>query len=68
MARLWLLDVNVPKAVAGLLAEVGVEAHHATARGWGDLKNGVLVETASLRAWDDNPITLTPGCVSHWPE
>jgi len=51
MARPWLLDVNIPKAVASVLAEVGIEAHHATSRGWGDLKNGALVETASLHGF-----------------
>jgi hypothetical protein len=25
---MWLLDVNMPKDVAGLLCEFGIEAHH----------------------------------------
>lgn len=44
---MWLLDVNVPRDVAGLLSEFGIEAHHTRSRGWHELKNGMLVEAAS---------------------
>ena len=39
MPQPWLLDVNVPVA------------QHAASRGWGALKNGVLVETASSQGF-----------------
>ncbi len=48
---MWLLDVNMPKDVAGLLGEFGIEAHHAGSRGWSALTNGVLVETASAQGF-----------------
>jgi hypothetical protein len=43
---MWLLDVNVPKKVAGVLGEFGVQAQTAEARGWNGLTNGRLVEAA----------------------
>lgn len=43
---MWLLDVNLPKKVGGLLGEFGIEAHCAGDRGWGGLTNGALVEKA----------------------
>ena len=43
---MWLLDVNMPKKVASLLAGFGIQAHCAGDRGWGDLTNGALVEAA----------------------
>jgi hypothetical protein len=43
---MWLLDVNMPKAVGPFLSEFGIEAHSADDRGWGGLTNGALVETA----------------------
>jgi hypothetical protein len=43
---MWLLDVNLPKKVGGLLAGFGIEAHCAGDRGWGGLTNSALVETA----------------------
>jgi hypothetical protein len=43
---MWLLDVNVPKKVAAVLGELGVQAQTAEARGWNGLTNGRLVETA----------------------
>ena len=43
---MWLLDVNLPKKIGGLLGEFGIEAHSADDRGWGGLTNGALVETA----------------------
>lgn len=48
---MWLLDVNMPMGVAGLLGEFGIEAYHAGSRGWGALTNGVLVETASAQGF-----------------
>ena len=44
---MWLLDVNMPKQVRGLLGEFGIVAHAADDRGWGGLTNGALVEAAS---------------------
>jgi len=43
---MWLLDVNMPKKVGGLLGEFKIEAHAAEDRGWGGLTNGALVEAA----------------------
>jgi hypothetical protein len=43
---MWLLDVNMPKKVASILAEFGIEASSADDRGWGGLTNGALVEVA----------------------
>jgi hypothetical protein len=43
---MWLLDVNLPKKVCGLLGEFGIEAHRADDRGWGHLTNGALVGAA----------------------
>jgi hypothetical protein len=42
----WLLDVNMPRQVLGLLREFDVRAAHAEDRGWGSLTNGSLVEAA----------------------
>jgi hypothetical protein len=43
---MWLLDVNLPKKIGGLLGEFGIEAHSADDRGWGGLTSGALVEAA----------------------
>jgi Domain of unknown function (DUF5615) len=43
---MWLLDVNLPKKIAGLLGEFGITAESADDRGWGGLTNGALVEAA----------------------
>lgn len=43
---MWLLDVNVPKKLTGVLGEFGVPAQTAEARGWNGLTNGRLVEAA----------------------
>jgi len=43
---MWLLDVNLPKKVAGLLGKFGIVSHSAGDRGWGGLTNGALVEAA----------------------
>ncbi len=43
---MWLLDVNVPKKISGLLGEFGIETHSADDQGWGALTNGKLVDAA----------------------
>ncbi len=43
---MWLLDVNVPAQLVGLLAELGEQARTAKDQGWGGLVNGALVEAA----------------------
>lgn len=48
---MWLLDVNVPRDLAGLLGEFGIEAQHASLRGWDSLRNGALVEAASSQGF-----------------
>lgn len=44
---MWLLDVNMPKRLTGLLGEFGIRAQTADAPGWGGLVNGELVEAAA---------------------
>jgi predicted nuclease of predicted toxin-antitoxin system len=44
---MWLLDANLPIQLVPLLAELGVSADSAVARGWNTLSNGKLVSTAS---------------------
>lgn len=41
-----LLDVNLPKKFGQLLGEFGIDAHNADDRGWSNLTNGALVESA----------------------
>ena len=48
MYPMWLLDVNMPKALVGMLAEFGMSAQSAADRGWGEFTNGTLVEAATL--------------------
>ena len=43
---MWLLDMNMPKGLVAALGDLGVKSEHAGSRGWGDLKNGKLVEAA----------------------
>jgi hypothetical protein len=75
---MWLLDVNMPKQVRGLLGEFGIVAHAADDRGWGGLTNGALVEAIpQLRApeflgqfrdaWNRGPIRPAAGQLLHWP-
>ena len=45
---MWLLDVNMPRQLKGLLAELGIHAETAIARGWGALVNGDLLEAAAV--------------------
>ncbi len=49
---MWLLDVNMPRQLKGLLAELGIPAETATARGWGTLVNGELLEAAADSDFD----------------
>jgi len=44
---MWLLDVNVPRKLAAVLGELGIEAHTTESRGWDGLTNGALVEAAA---------------------
>lgn len=44
---MWLLDVNLPTALTGLLRKHDVSAETAVERGWRDLTNGALAEAAS---------------------
>ena len=44
---MWLLDVNMPRQLKGLLAELGITAETANAQGWGTLVNGELLEAAA---------------------
>ena len=41
---MWLLDVNMPRQLKGLLAELHISAETATERGWGTLVNGELLQ------------------------
>jgi predicted nuclease of predicted toxin-antitoxin system len=43
---MWLLDANMPKKIADVLGEFGIQAQAADARGWKALTNGALVEAA----------------------
>ena len=44
---MWLLDVNMPKKIAAVLGDLGIEASTAETRGWNHLTNGELVEAAA---------------------
>ena len=44
---MWLLDVNLPNGVIGLLKGYGIDCETTVARGWRDLGNGVLASVAS---------------------
>jgi hypothetical protein len=43
---MWLLDVNLPTALTGLLGRYGIFAETAAARGWRELTNGELAQAA----------------------
>ena len=45
---MWLLDVNMPRQLKPLLADLGIAAETASARGWGILVNGDLLEAAEV--------------------
>jgi hypothetical protein len=44
---MWLLDVNMPRQLKALLADLGITADTANDRGWGTLVNGDLLEAAA---------------------
>lgn len=44
---MWLLDVNLPNGVIGLLKGYGIGCDTTIARGWRDLGNGALASVAS---------------------
>jgi len=44
---MWLLDVNMPRQLKGLLAEFRIPAETANERGWGTLVNGELLKAAA---------------------
>src|SRR2546428_4351560 len=43
---MWLLDVNLPTALLGVLRSRGIDCDAAASRGWRDLTNGLLAEAA----------------------
>jgi predicted nuclease of predicted toxin-antitoxin system len=43
---MWLLDVNLPTALLGVLRSHGIDCDAAAGRGWRDLTNGLLSEAA----------------------
>ncbi|HYA40660.1 MAG TPA: DUF5615 family PIN-like protein [Syntrophobacteraceae bacterium] len=49
---MWLLDVNMPRQLRALLADLGITAETANARGWGTLVNGDLLEAASASGFE----------------
>ncbi len=49
---MWLLDVNMPRQLKGLLAELGIPAETTNDRGWGALVNGKLLEAAAASGYD----------------
>lgn len=49
---MWLLDVNMPRQLKGLLAELGIPVETANAQGWGTLVNGELLEAAAASGFD----------------
>lgn len=49
---MWLLDVNMPKKLAQLLGEFGIESYSADDKGWGGMTNGILVEAAVNAGFD----------------
>jgi hypothetical protein len=44
---MWLLDVNMPRQLKGVLAELDIAADTAIDRGWGTLVNGDLLKAAA---------------------
>ena len=49
---MWLLDVNMPRQLKGLLSELGIPAETANGRGWGTLTNGELLKAAASSGFD----------------
>ena len=48
---MWLLDVNLPTALTGLLQNYNIAAETTVARGWRELTNGALAEAASCEGF-----------------
>jgi hypothetical protein len=48
---MWLLDVNMPRQLKPLLADLGIAAETANALGWGTLVNGDLLEAAAVAGY-----------------
>jgi hypothetical protein len=44
---MWLLDVNLPNAVIGLLRGFGIQCETTAARGWREFGNGELAAASS---------------------
>lgn len=44
---MWLLDVNLPTALIGLLRGYGIAAETTAERGWRELTNGALAQVAA---------------------
>jgi predicted nuclease of predicted toxin-antitoxin system len=44
---MWLLDHNLPRQLTPILAELGIQCETTRSRGWEQLRNGELVQTAS---------------------
>jgi hypothetical protein len=49
---MWLLDVNMPRQLKGLLGDLGISAETANYRGWGTLINGELIEAAAAAGFE----------------
>jgi len=49
---MWLLDVNMPRQLKGLLAELGITSETANTQGWGTLVNGKLLEAAAASGFE----------------
>ena len=43
---MWLLDVNLPMRLTGLLHDLGIQSDTAAGRGWRELTNGALAHAA----------------------
>jgi len=44
---MWLLNHNLPRQLAPILIELGVQCEATSSRGWEQLRNGELVHAAS---------------------
>lgn len=49
---MWLLDVNMPRQLIGLLADLGISGETANARGWGTLVSGELLKAAAASGFN----------------
>ena len=43
---MWLLDVNLPTGLVGVLTGYGIDCDTTAKRGWRDLTNGLLAQAA----------------------